>query len=151
GASAFGVKFEQPKIDVDQLRTWKEEVTGKLAQGIVGMCKSSQVEYLIGKASFEDSKTLRVDTGEGTVRLKFKHAILATGSRPTRLNKLFKKPDDIKSPRILDSTSALKIESLPKNFLVIGGGYIGLEMGTVYAALGSQVTVVEMTDGLLPG
>jgi dihydrolipoamide dehydrogenase len=151
-AISFGLKFSQPQIDLLQLRTWKEGVTGKLAQGIVGMCKSSQVEYLVGKAVFEDSKTLKVETNEqGSQRLKFKHAIIATGSRPTRLSKLFKKPSDIESPLILDSTSALHIASVPKKFLVVGGGYIGLEMGTVYAALGSQVTVVEMTDGLLPG
>jgi len=151
-ASTFGLHFGDPKIDLNQLRNWKEGVTNKLAAGIVGMCKSAKVETMVGKAIFQDSTSLRVDKeGESSVRLKFKHAIIATGSRPVKLTKLFKKADDSKSSRILDSTSALTIEKIPQNLLIVGGGYIGLEMGTVYAALGSAVTVVEMTDGLLPG
>jgi dihydrolipoamide dehydrogenase len=151
-AKDYGITFGQAKIDLSQLRSWKESVTDKLSQGIVGMCKSAKVETLIGQAVFEDSRILRVDlAGESAVRLKFKHAILATGSSATKLPKLFKKADDIKSERILDSASALAIKTVPKTLLVIGGGYIGLEMSTVYAALGSEVTVVEMTDGLLPG
>ena len=110
------------------------------------------VEILNGKARFEDSRSMRVDCqGESAVRVKFKHAILATGSRPTVIDKLFKNEKDMSSPRIMDSTGALSLQDIPKKLLVIGGGYIGLEMGTVYAALGSAVTVIEMTDGLLPG
>jgi dihydrolipoamide dehydrogenase len=151
-ASKFGLHFEKPKLNIDELRTWKVGVTDKLAQGIVGMCKSAGVEILHGKARFEDSRSLRVDCeGESAVRVKFKHAILASGSRPTVINKLFKSEKDMASPRIMDSTGALDLQDIPKKLLVVGGGYIGLEMGTVYAALGSEVTVVEMTDGLLPG
>jgi dihydrolipoamide dehydrogenase len=151
-AAKFGLHFANPKIDIDELRTWKTGVTDKLASGIVGMCKSAGVEILCGKARFEDSRSLRVDChGESAVRVKFKHAILASGSRPSVINKLFKSEKDKQSPRIMDSTGALDLKDVPKKLLVIGGGYIGLEMGTVYAALGSEVTVVEMTDGLLPG
>lgn len=147
-ASSFGIEFAKPKINVDQLRTWKQQVTDKLAQGIVGMCKAAGVEMIQGIATFEDSRNIRVKNPETeqSIRIKFKHAILATGSRPIKLRGL-----DLDSPRILDSTSALNLPDIPKSLLVIGGGYIGLEMGTVYAALGASVTCVEMTDGLLPG
>lgn len=151
-ASKYGLHFSQPKIEISELRNWKEEVTNKLAQGIVALCKSARVETIVGLAVFQDSKTLRIERpDESPVSLKFKHAIVASGSRPLSLSKLFKKPEDMKSKRILDSTSALAIDAVPSSLLVVGGGYIGLEMGTVYAALGSSVTVVEMTDGLLPG
>lgn len=151
-ASKFGLHFEKPKLNIDELRTWKVGVTDKLAQGIVGMCKSAGVEILHGQARFEDSKSLRVDCdGESAVRVKFKHCILASGSRPTKIAKLYKNEKDLNSPRIMDSTGALNLADIPKKLLVVGGGYIGLEMGTVYAALGTEVTVVEMTDGLLPG
>jgi dihydrolipoamide dehydrogenase len=151
-AAKFGLHFDKPKINVDELRAWKVGVTDKLAQGIVGMCKSAGVEIIYGQARFEDSRSLKVQCeGESAVRVKFKHCILATGSSPTKLPKLFKNEKDAQSPRIVDSTGALNLDSIPKSFLVVGGGYIGLEMGTVYAALGSEVTVVEMLDGLLPG
>ncbi len=151
-SAKFGLHFDNPKINVEELRTWKTGVTDKLAQGIVGMCKSAGVEILHGKARFEDSRSMRVDCeGESAVRVKFKHAILATGSRPSVITALFKNEKDMTSPRIMDSTGALKLQDIPKKLLVVGGGYIGLEMGTVYSALGSEVTVVEMTDGLLPG
>lgn len=151
-AKEIGLKFASPEIDVNELRTWKNGVIDKLSSGIVGMLKSAKVERLVGNASFQDSKSVRVDRqGENAVRVKFKHAILATGSRPTKLPKLFKNAADIDSPLILDSTSALALADIPKRLLVVGGGYIGLEMGTVYASLGSEVTVVEMLDGLLPG
>jgi len=151
-SAKFGLHFDNPKINVEELRTWKTGVTDKLAQGIVGMCKSAGVEILHGKARFEDSRSMRVDCeGESAVRVKFKHAILATGSRPSVIAALFKNEKDMTSPRIMDSTGALNLQDIPKKLLVVGGGYIGLEMGTVYSALGSEVTVVEMTDGLLPG
>jgi len=147
-AASFGVHFEAPKLDVDALRSWKQGVTDKLAQGIVGMCKSAGVEIIRGRATFQDSRNLRVegDNESPSSRIKFKHAILATGSRPVKLRGM-----DFESDRLLDSTSALSLADVPKKLLVVGGGYIGLEMGSVYAALGSEVTVVEMTDGLLPG
>jgi len=151
-AAKIGLHFEAPQLNVDELRTWKTSVTDKLAAGIAGMCKSAGVEILHGNARFEDSRSVRVDRdGESAVRIKFKHAILATGSRPTSLPRLFKNEKDMASSRIMDSTGALKLEEVPKTLLVVGGGYIGLEMGTVYAALGTAVTVIEMTDGLLPG
>jgi dihydrolipoamide dehydrogenase len=151
-AEKIGITFGAPKIDLEALKSWKTGVIDKLAQGIVGMCKSAGVEILHGKATFQDSRSVRVDCpGESAMRIKFKHCILATGSRPVKLPKLFKNADDINSPRVLDSTSALDLSDIPKKLIVIGGGYIGLELGTVYASLGSEVTVVEMTDGLLPG
>jgi len=152
GASKFGLHFAEPKLNVEELRTWKTSVTDKLAQGIAGMCKSGGVEIVHGQAKFNDSKSLRVDCpGESAMRIKFKHCILATGSRPTVIPKLFKSEKDQQSSRIVDSTGALALDTVPKSLLVVGGGYIGLEMGTVYDALGAEVTVVEMTDGLLPG
>ncbi len=151
-AAKIGISFGAPKIDVDALRTWKTGVIDKLSQGIVGMCKSAGVEILHGKATFQDSRSVRVDCpGESAMRIKFKHCILATGSRPVKLPKLFKNEEDINSDKVLDSTTALNLADIPKKLIVIGGGYIGLELGTVYAALGSEVTVVEMTEGLLPG
>lgn len=151
-AAKIGVQFGAPRVELDTLRSWKQGVIDKLAQGIAGMCKSAGVEVVTGKAIFDDSRSLRIDrSGESAIRVKFKHAIVATGSRPTKLPRLFKKEEDMQSDRILDSTTALDLKDVPKSLLVVGGGYIGLEMGTVYAALGSEVTVVEMTDGLLPG
>lgn len=146
-AASFGLKFGSPKIDVNQLRNWKLSVSDKLAQGIAGKCKSAGVDVLLGRAEFQDSRNVRVEAdGESAVRVKFKHAIIATGSRPI-MPGIF----DIGSSLVMDSTGALEITDIPAKLLVIGGGYIGLEMATVYAALGSEVTVVEMTDGLLPG
>jgi dihydrolipoamide dehydrogenase len=147
GAASFGLKFSDPKIDVEQLRSWKLSVSDKLSQGIASKCKSAGVDVLLGRAEFLDGRNLRVEAdGESAVRIKFKHAIIATGSRPIK-PAIF----DIQSDRVMDSTGALEIADIPKKLLVVGGGYIGLEMATVYAALGTEVTVVEMTDGLLPG
>jgi dihydrolipoamide dehydrogenase len=146
-AEGFGLKFSQPEIDVNKLRGWKESVIDKLAGGIAGKCKSASVEIIKGNACFKDNRNVRVECpGESAVRIKFKHCIIATGSRPV-LPKMF----DIGSSRVMDSSGALAINDIPKALLIVGGGYIGLEMATVYAALGSEVTVVEMTDGLLPG
>lgn len=151
-AAKIGITFAEPKIDVDALRNWKQSVLDKLAQGIVGMCKSAGVEILNGKAVFQDSRSVRVDCpGESAVRIKYKHCILATGSRPTALPKLFASEEEMLSDRVMDSTKALALTEIPQELVVIGGGYIGLELGSVYAALGSKVTVIEMTDGLLPG
>ncbi|KAF1857049.1 hypothetical protein Lal_00015748 [Lupinus albus] len=151
-AEKIGIKFGKPEIDLAALKTWKAGVIDKLASGIVGMCKSAGVDILHGKATFNDSRSLRVDCpGESAVRVKFKHCILATGSSPTKLDKLFENAEAMQSDRVLDSTSALALNDIPEQLLVLGGGYIGLELGTVYASLGSKVTVIEMTDGLLPG
>jgi dihydrolipoamide dehydrogenase len=146
-AANFGLHFDKPKINLDELRKWKDSVTDKLAQGIASKCKSAGVDIVYGTALFQDSRNVRVDiAGESAIRFKFKHAILASGSRPVML-----KTFDIGSSKVMDSSDALSIKDIPAKLLVIGGGYIGLEMGQVYAGLGSEITVVEMTDGLLPG
>src|SRR5262249_14030698 len=126
-------------------RKWKaERVVGKLARGLASVAKSKGVDVVGGHATFEDSRTLRVGGDEPQV-IRFAHAIVATGSTPARL------ADLPASERVMDSTAALELAEIPERLLVIGGGYIGLELGQVYAALGSAVTMVEMTDGLLPG
>ena len=145
-ASRWGIEFKPPRIDVDRLRAWKDEVVEKLTGGLGQLSKQRKVEYIRGRASLVDAKTVSVAVAAGGERrITFEHAILATGSLPSRL------PRVPESPRIIDSTAALEISNIPKTLLVVGGGYIGLELGTVYAALGAQVSVVEMTDGLLPG
>lgn len=145
-ASAWGVSFSDPAIDLDKLRGWKEQVVNKLTGGLGQLARQRKVNYIQGRAGFMDSQTLQIKKQDGEARLRFQNAILATGSYPVILPQL---PQD--SSRVLDSTSALEIEDIPKTLLVIGAGYIGLEMASVYASLGSQVTVVEMTEGLLPG
>ena len=151
-AIAYGVNFGPPQIDLDKLRSWKEDMISKLSQGISHMCKSSKVDVITGQARFLNERTLYVNCeGENSRQIKFKRAIIATGSSIIKIPALFKNPQDQNSKRILDSRSALQIPEVPGNLLIVGGGYVGLELGTVYAALGSAVTVVEMTDGLLPG
>lgn len=146
-AADFGLTFGAPKIELDKLRTWKDSILDKLSGGIAGKCKSAGIEVIRGNAQFKDGRSIRVESdGESAVRIKFKQCIIATGSRPV-MPKMF----EIGSDKVMDSTGALKIQDIPKSLLIVGGGYIGLEMATVYAALGSEVTVVEMTDGLLPG
>ena len=146
-AKEFGVDFGEPRISLDPLRKWKQErVVGKLARGLVSVAKAKGVEVIGGRGVFEDSSTLRIETGETLRKVRFKHAIVATGSRPSGLPGIAFQND-----RVMDSTAALELPDIPERLLVIGGGYIGLEMGTVYATLGSHVTLVEMTDGLLPG
>jgi len=145
-AKEFGVDFGEPRISLDPLRKWKtERVIGKLARGLASVARGKNVEVVGGRAVFEDGRSLRVQ-GDEPQTIRFKHAIVATGSRPAPLPGL-----QLTSERILDSTAALELPEIPTRLLVIGGGYIGLELGQVYAALGSQVTLVEMTDGLLPG
>jgi len=145
-AKEFGVDFGAPRISLDPLRKWKSErVIGKLARGLGAVAKGKQVEIIGGRAVFEDSRTLLVQ-GDEPQKIRFQHAIVATGSRPAPLPGI-----DLVSERVMDSTAALEIPEIPERLLVIGGGYIGLELGQVYAALGSAVTLVEMTDGLLPG
>ena len=145
-AKEFGVAFATPRIDLDPLRKWKaERVIGRLARGLASVAKAKGVEVVGGRGVFEDSRGLRVE-GDEPQKIVFKHAIVATGSEPAPLPGLATTSD-----RIMDSTVALDIPDVPERLLVIGGGYIGLELGQVYAALGSQVTLVEMTDGLLPG
>ena len=145
-AGAFGVTFGKPSIDVDKLRAWKDAVVKKQTGGLGLLAKSRKVAYVQGRASFADAKTVKVETSKGEHKVETDYFIIATGSRPTEVPKV-----SIDSPKVLDSTTALELPDVPKRLLVVGGGYIGLELGTVYAALGSKVTVVEMTDGLLPG
>jgi dihydrolipoamide dehydrogenase len=145
-AKEFGVDFGEPRISLDPLRKWKSErVVGKLARGLAGVARGKSVEVVGGRATFEDSRSLRV-TGDEPQKITFKHAIVATGSAPARLPGLA-----LESERLMTSTAALELPEVPGRLLVIGGGYIGLELGQVYAALGSAVTVVEMLDSLLPG
>jgi dihydrolipoamide dehydrogenase len=145
----WGVQFARPKIDINALRARKEKVIATLTGGLAQLAKRRKVDVVHAKAWFENSSTLRLERlGElgGTDELTYDHCILATGSRP------FKIPTfDLPTPRVMDSTGALELPDVPESLLVVGGGYIGLEMGTVYAQLGSKVTVVELTDGLLPG
>lgn len=146
-SARWGVTFAPPKIDLDAVRKFKDGVIDKLVGGIGQLQKSRGINYVNARATFADSQTLNLTTADGqTSRMKFKQAILATGSSPA-MPAIFQKND----PRVMDSTGALLLESLPGRLLVIGGGYIGLEMGSVYAALGSKVVVVEMLSGLLPG
>ena len=142
-AKDWGLDFGNPSIDIDKIRTWKEKVTGNLTGGLAQLCKQRGIQRIKGRAVFKDSHSVQV---EGHETLSFDRALIAVGSRPII-------PEDWSEvgPRLMDSTGALELEDIPERLLVVGGGYIGLEMGTVYAALGSRVTVVEMTEGLLLG
>ena len=145
-ARTYGLTFGDPKIDLDALRGWKDNIITRLSTGLSGLVRQRKVTHLTGYAQFENSQSASI-TGDGDIdRVEFEHAIIATGSRPIVLP-IFA----LDTPRILDSTTALDLDEIPKSLLVIGGGIIGLELGSVYAALGSAVTVVEMTDTLLPG
>jgi dihydrolipoamide dehydrogenase len=146
-AKAWGVEFGEPKIDIAQLRAFKDNVVKRLTSGTGQLAKHRKVQYLQGWAEIVDAHNLTVKlTAGGDEQIQFEHALLATGSLPAIPPML--KVDD---PRVMDSTAALDLPDIPKSLLVVGGGYIGLELGSVYAALGSAVTVVEMTAGLLPG
>ncbi len=146
-AKDFGVTFQPPKVDLDKLRSFKNSVVSQLTGGTGQIAKLRKIDYIQGRAGFRDARTLDIEReGGGKDTLSFQHAIIATGSRPSTIPGL-----SIDSPRVMDSTGALDLPDVPKSLLVVGGGYIGLELGSVYAALGSRVTVVEMTGGLLPG
>jgi dihydrolipoamide dehydrogenase len=146
-AKDWGIEFAAPKIDLAQLRSWKENVVKKLTGGLGVLSKQRKVHYVRGRAAFENSTTLRVTRSDGTEEsLSFDRIIIATGSRPAIVPTL-----KLDTPRMMDSTGALNLEDIPGTLLVVGGGYIGLELGSVYAALGTRVTVVEMLPGLLPG
>src|SRR5438309_2119454 len=146
-AKNWGIEFSEPKIDLARLRSWKESVVKKLTGGLGQLSKQRHVQYVQGHAGFENPTTLRVSkSGGGEESLRFDRIILATGSRPAIVPTL-----KLDTPRMMDSTGALSLEDIPGTLLVVGGGYIGLELGSVYAALGTRVTVVEMLPGLLPG
>ena len=146
-AAEWGVKFGEPQIDLDRLRSWKDGVVANLTGGLGQLRGRRKIDYIQGTARFRDARSLEVETVSGERReLAFEHAVVATGSRSAM-------PPGFPpiSARVLDSESALALTSIPASLLVVGGGYIGLEMGSVYAALGSRVTMVEMLDGLLAG
>lgn len=146
-AKKWGVEFGEPKVDINKLRDFKNGVVNKLTGGLGQLSKQRKVNYINGRAEFVNSNTLSVAKADGTTEeVVYEKAILATGSVPAKVPGL-----SIDSPRVMDSTAALELNDIPKRLLVIGGGYIGLELSTVYAALGSEVTVVEMMPGLLPG
>jgi dihydrolipoamide dehydrogenase len=146
-AKNWGIEFSDPKIDLAKLRAWKESVVKRLTGGLGQLSKQRSVKYIQGRAGFENANTLRVTKADGSGEsLRFDRILLATGSRPAVIPAL-----KIDSQRMMDSTGALDLKDIPKTLLVVGGGYIGLELGSVYAALGTKVTVVEMLSGLLPG
>jgi dihydrolipoamide dehydrogenase len=146
-AAAMGLTFGEPSIDLDRLRTWKDrEVVAKMTGGLGQIAKARKVRLVHGRGRFVDNSTLRVALDGEVTDVEFDYVIIATGSVP-----LIPGPLQLQSDRVWDSTAALELREIPQRLLIVGGGYIGLEMATVYAALGSRVTVVEMTDSLLPG
>ncbi len=144
--SHHGVTFAKPKIDIDAIRSWKESVIGKLTGGLAGLAKQRKVQVVRGVAKFTSPNSLEVGTAEGKKVITFDNAIVAAGSSVARIPGF---PYD--DPRIIDSTGALALKDVPKRMLVIGGGIIGLEMATVYEALGAKISVVELMDQIMPG
>jgi dihydrolipoamide dehydrogenase len=145
-AREWGVDLGEPRVALDVLRTWTyERVVGRLARGLAAVARTRGVEVIAGRAVFEGARALRV-VGESSQRIRFRHAVVATGAVPSRPPGL-----DLASERVLDAAAALEIREVPERLLVVGGGYIGLELGQIYAALGSRVWLAEMADGLLPG
>jgi len=144
-AKEIGIDFGTPNINLDTIRNWKNSVIEKLSSGLASLSKKHNINFICGKASFASSNSVNVEKSDGTkAEIKFNNAIIATGSIPISLD--FAK----ESARIINSKTALDIENIPSKLLVVGGGYIGLELGTVYAALGSKISVVEMTSSILP-
>ena len=144
--AAHGIRFGEPQIDLDALRGWKDKVVGQLTKGLDGLAKQRKVEIARGAGCFTSPHSIDVESVEGTETIEFKQAIIAAGSEPVELPGI---PYD--DPRIIDSTGALELTAIPERLLVVGGGIIGLEMATVYLELGSQVSVVELTDVLMLG
>ncbi len=145
-AKELGIDFGEPKIDINKLRSWKEGIVNKLTGGLGQLSKQRKVNFIQGKATFVDSNTIKIQNQDGSEQtLAFDKAIIATGSRPNTIPNL---PD---SPRILDSTTSLNLENVPASMLLVGGGYIGLELGTAYAELGSELDVVEMLPQIMTG
>ena len=145
-ASEFGVDFGEPKIDLDRLRAYKDKVVGQLTKGLAGMSKQRKVRVVTGTGRFVSAHELEVEGEDGSKLVRFEQCIIAAGSQAVKLPGF---PWD--DPRVMDSTDALELAEVPKKLLVVGGGIIGLEMATVYRALGSEVTVVEFMDQLIPG
>jgi dihydrolipoamide dehydrogenase len=145
-AAHAGISFAKPNIDIDKLRAWKAGVVGKLTKGLSGLARQRKVQVVTGRGEFASSHTLKVETAEGVKTIAFDHCIIAAGSSVARIPGF-----PYEDKRIIDSTGALELAEIPKRMLVIGGGIIGLEMATVYDALGSKITVVELMDALIPG
>ena len=145
-SSGRGIVFGKPTINPGRLRSWKDSIVDKLAGGIRTLAETRGVRIVEGRGHFEGSQTLRVETPEGQRFIDFEHAIIAVGSRPS-----IPKAWDLGNPRVMTSTEALDVESIPERLLVIGGGYIGMELGMVYAALGSEVVLVEALPSILAG
>jgi dihydrolipoamide dehydrogenase len=145
-ASHWGVEFGTPKVELDKLRAYKDGVVEKLTGGTGQLAKQRKITYIQGRATLTGPNSMSVKTATGVQDVTADYVVLATGSHPTRIPGL-----NVDSPRLLDSTGALDLPAIPKTLLVVGGGYIGLELGSVYAALGTKVSVVEMTPTLLPG
>jgi len=141
-----GVAFGKPKIDIDKVRAWKESVVARLAEGLAGLARQRKVQVVQGEAKFATPSSLVVVTAEGSKTISFDHAIIAAGSSAVSIPGF---PYD--DPRLIDSTGALRLQDVPQRMLIVGGGIIGLEMATVYDALGSKISVVELADGLIPG
>jgi dihydrolipoamide dehydrogenase len=141
-----GITFGPPSIDLEKLRAWKDSILARLSGGVAQLAKMRGVQVMHGRGYFEDSRTLRVESTEGQQFIKYDKAIIAVGSK-SAMPKAF----DLGNPRVMTSREALEVEEVPENLLVIGGGYIGMEMGTIYAALGSKVVVVEALDSILAG
>lgn len=141
-----GIEFAPPKINLERIRAWKESILDKLSQGIAGVGQKRGVEVLHGRGYFEDSQTLRVETAEGQKFINYDKAIIAVGSKPA-LPAAF----DLGNPRVMTSTEALELPDVPESLLIVGGGYIGMELGTVYATLGSKIVLVEALGAILAG
>jgi dihydrolipoamide dehydrogenase len=141
-----GITFEPPKVEVAKLRAWKESIVAKLCGGIATLAQKRGVQVIYGRGYFEGSQSLRVETEQGQQFINYEQAIIATGSKPA-MPKAF----DLGNPRVMTSTEALETEDIPENLLIVGGGYIGMELGTVYATLGSKVVLVEALDSILLG
>ena len=141
-----GIELGAAQINLDQLRSWKNSILEKLGQGIKGLAQKRGVQMIHGRGHFEDSQTLRVETSEGQKFIRYEKAIIAVGSKPAMPSAF-----DLGNKRIMTSTEALEIEDIPRDLLVVGGGYIGMELGTVYAALGSNVVVLEALSSILTG
>ncbi len=145
-SSFRGVTFSEPKIDLNQMRSWKNSILDKLSDGVVNLAKARKVEVMKGRGHFEDSNTLRVETSEGQKFIKYEQAIIAVGSVPA-LPAVF----DLGNKRIMTSDQGLEVEEIPEDLLIIGGGYIGMELGVVYKTLGSKIVLVEALDTILAG
>jgi dihydrolipoamide dehydrogenase len=145
-SDARGIVFGAPKIDINKLRSWKDAVVEKLSQGVANLAKVRGVEVMYGRGHFEDSRTLRVETSRGQKFISFDNAVIAVGTKPAMPSAF-----DLGNPRIMTSNEALELKDVPKDLLIVGGGYIGMELGTVYATLGSRVVLLEALDSILVG